>query len=108
MTPTKVPSEILATDTRGRVRVSRERREELLNEFEQSGMTGAQFARTIGLKYQTFAFWRQQRQKRKPALINPAPQEDYDSGVAGDGHRQSQRLSVRLAFGRSPAFRGGH
>jgi transposase-like protein len=72
MTPTKVASEILPTDTRGRVRVSGERREELLDEFEQSGMTGAQFARTIGLKYQTFAFWRQQRRKRKPALTNPS------------------------------------
>jgi hypothetical protein len=57
------------------VRVSRERREELLDEFEQSGMTGAQFARTIGLKYQTFAFWRQQRQKRKPTLANSSPQK---------------------------------
>jgi len=74
MTTTKLLSELLSTDTRGRVRVSRERREELLDEFEQSGMTGAQFARTIGLKYQTFAFWRQQRQKRKPALTSaPAP-----------------------------------
>jgi transposase-like protein len=75
MTPTKVPSEILPTDSRGRVRMSRQRREELLDEFERSGMTGAQFARTIGLKYQTFAFWRQQRQKRKPALANSSPQK---------------------------------
>ena len=75
MTPTEVPSEILPADNRGRVRVSRQRREELLDEFERSGMTGAQFARTIGLKYQTFAFWRQQRQKRKPALTNPSPQK---------------------------------
>jgi transposase-like protein len=55
--------------------VSRQRREELLDEFERSGMTGAQFARAIGLKYQTFAFWRQQRQKRKPALTSPTPQK---------------------------------
>ena len=75
MIPTKAPSEILPTDTKGRVRVSRERREELLDEFERSGMTGAQFARTIGLKYQTFAFWRQQRQKRQPALTSPSPQK---------------------------------
>ncbi len=75
MTPTKVPSEILPTDSRGRVRVSRHRREELLDEFERSGMTGAQFARTIGLKYQTFAFWRQQRQKGRPALRSPSPQK---------------------------------
>jgi transposase-like protein len=69
MTPTKVPSEILPTDTRGRVRVSRERREELLDEFERSGMTGAQFARSVGLKYQTFAFWRQERRKSKPVAV---------------------------------------
>lgn len=55
--------------------MSRERREELLDEFERSGMSGAQFARTISLKYQTFAFWRQQRQKRKPALANSSPQK---------------------------------
>ena len=55
--------------------MSRERREELLDEFERSGMTGAQFARTIGLKYQTFAFWRQQRQKRKPALTSPSSEK---------------------------------
>ena len=50
--------------------MSRERREQLLDEFERSGMTGAQFARAVGLKYPTFAFWRQERQKRKPALAN--------------------------------------
>ena len=53
--------------------MSRERREELLDEFERSGMTGAQFARTVGLKYPTFAFWRQEREKRKPALGGQAP-----------------------------------
>jgi transposase-like protein len=73
MTNTKLPSEILPTDSKGRVRVSRERREQLLDEFEQSGLTGAQFAKTVGLKYQTFAFWRQQRQKSKPALAGPPP-----------------------------------
>jgi transposase-like protein len=73
MTATKLPSEILPVDSRGRVRVSRERREQLLDEFEQSGLSGAQFARTVGLNYQTFAFWRQERQKRKPALSGSTP-----------------------------------
>lgn len=39
MTNTKGSSEILPADSKGRVRVSRERREELLDEFERSGMT---------------------------------------------------------------------
>ena len=67
MTTTEL-SKILPADSKGRVRVSRQRREQILDEFERSGMTGAQFARAVGLKYQTFAFWRQERQKRKPAL----------------------------------------
>jgi hypothetical protein len=46
--------------------VSPERREALLDEFEKSGLSGAQFARTVGIKYQTFAYWRQQRQRRQP------------------------------------------
>jgi transposase-like protein len=67
MTKSVVPSEILPTDSKGRVRVSRERREELLAEFDRSGLSGAQFARTVGLKYQTFANWRQERRSRQPA-----------------------------------------
>lgn len=73
MTTTELCSEILPTDSRGRVRVSRERREQLLDEFERSGLSGSQFAKTVGLKYTTFAFWRQQRQNRKPALAGPHP-----------------------------------
>jgi len=74
----EIASEILPTDSRGRVRVSRERRERLLDEFEKSGLSGAQFARTVGLKYQTFAYWRHQRQLRQPAMASsakPAPVE---------------------------------
>ena len=72
MTQSEIASEILPTDSKGRVRASRERREQLLDEFENSGLSGAQFARTVGLKYQTFAFWRQQRQKGKPVVAKPS------------------------------------
>ena len=66
MTKSENGSEIFPVDSKGRVRVSRERREELLSEFEKSGLSGAQFARAVGVKYQTFAFWRQERQRSKP------------------------------------------
>jgi hypothetical protein len=49
---------------------------ELLDEFEQSGMTGSQFARTIGLKYQTFAFWQRacsSLEARQRELLIPDP-----------------------------------
>ena len=35
-----VPAEILKTDVLGRVRVRKERREQILDEFEKSGMAG--------------------------------------------------------------------
>lgn len=53
MTKTENGSEILPTDSRGRVCVSRERREQLLNEFDQSGLSGAQLLRTFLPSY----FW---------------------------------------------------
>ena len=55
--------EIFKTDTAGRVRVSRARREALLDEFERSGASGAQFAAYVGVKYSTFAYWVSQRRR---------------------------------------------
>jgi hypothetical protein len=57
--------ELLKTDARGRVRVPQARREELLSEFERSGISGPKFAAMVGVKYQTFAWWVQQRRQRK-------------------------------------------
>jgi hypothetical protein len=56
--------ELLKTDARGRVRVPQARREELLSEFERSGISGPKFAAMVGVKYQTFAWWVQQRRQR--------------------------------------------
>src|ERR1700710_2378862 len=64
MTSTNLPDEVCKQDSRGRVRVTRERRETLLEEFARSGLSGAAFARMAGIKYATFANWAQQRRKR--------------------------------------------
>ncbi len=55
--------EVLKQDGRGRVRVPRERRDELLDEFEKSGLSAAKFARLAGINYATFAGWAQGRRK---------------------------------------------
>lgn len=55
--------EIFKADRRGRVRVPLERREALMDEFQKSGLSGAEFARLAGIKYATFANWRQKRRK---------------------------------------------
>src|SRR5208282_1097853 len=56
---------ILKKDVLGRVKTPRERREALLAEFERSGMSGQKFAAWAGIKYATFAHWRQQRRKQQ-------------------------------------------
>lgn len=53
--------ELLKVDRRGHVRVPKERREALLDEFERCGVSAAQFAAHIGVRYHTFAHWRQKR-----------------------------------------------
>lgn len=105
MTASEIASEILPTDSRGRVRVSVERREALLDEFEKSGLSGAQFARTVGLKYQTFAYWREQRRRRQPAVAaagKPASVEWLETVIdqaQAAAPLAASRLTVRLPSG---------
>ena len=57
--------QILSQDARGRVLVSRERRESLLEEYDRSGMSGVKFARYVGIKYSTLAYWLQSRRRHR-------------------------------------------
>jgi len=57
----------LVQDTLGRVRTPREKREQILDEYERSGMSGAAFAALVGVKYPTLASWIQQRRKNGAA-----------------------------------------
>lgn len=52
-------------DRRGRVNWPKQRRDELLAEYEGSGMSQAAFARRAGVRYPTFAHWVQEA-RRKP------------------------------------------
>jgi hypothetical protein len=58
-------SPLIKTDALGRMRPAPERREMLLDEFEQREVSGAAFAAMIGVKYQTFAGWRQRRARQR-------------------------------------------
>jgi|GEM_PF-4125838 len=53
------------TDVFGRVRISKEHREALLDAFENGGTSGLAFARTHGVNYQTFASWIQKRRRER-------------------------------------------
>ena len=74
---------LMTTDARGRVRVPKERREALLDEFEQSGLSGVKFAQLAGVKYPTFALWVQKR--RKHGSAQRAPALSFAEGVADRG-----------------------
>jgi hypothetical protein len=71
MTLTTAPDDgkIVKRDVLGRVRTSRERRTALLEEFDQSGLSGQKFAAWAGIKYTTFANWLQQRRKQRKSGI---------------------------------------
>ena len=62
-------SPLLKSDALGRVRTPPERREQLLDEFERSGISGVKFAELTGLKYQTLATWLQQRKRRRAVSV---------------------------------------
>src|SRR5690348_11063090 len=56
---------VLKQDVLGRVRTPKARREQLLDEFERSGLPGLKFAELAGIKYQTFATWAQTRRRQR-------------------------------------------
>ena len=87
---------LLKTDALGRVRTPAARREELLDEFERSGMSGVQFAEFVGLKYQTFATWAQhRRRRRKTAAVTKPP-------VQADATKQVRWMEAMLDQAPSP------
>src|SRR5438132_1288696 len=57
--------QILSQDAQGRVLVSRERREVLLEEYDRSGMSAVKFAQYVGIKYSTLAYWLQSRRRHR-------------------------------------------
>ena len=97
-------------DSKGRRITPKERREDLLNEYEQSGLTQAAFARRAGINYPTFASWVQGRRERTTVSLRarepmraqqrvqfaelklPAPSQRASSSDAGS-------LSVTLPDG---------
>ena len=59
----KADEQVLKTDTLGRVKTPLARREQLLDEFEHSGLSGMKYATLVGIKYPTFASWLYKRRR---------------------------------------------
>lgn len=76
------------------MRTPRERRERLLDEFERSGASASAFAKLIGMKYQTFAYWVQRRREQgRPAGLGAAAVPRLLEAVVG-GSQFAGRASV--------------
>ena len=65
MNTTLADEVVLKQDMLGRVRTPKARREQLLDEFERSGLPGLKFAELEGIKYQTFATRAQKRRRQR-------------------------------------------
>ena len=61
----QVTEPIIKTDVLGRIKTPAARREQLLDEFERSGLSGCKFAELAGIKYSTFATWGQKRRRAR-------------------------------------------
>lgn len=84
-------------DRRGRVIWPQERREEMLAEYERSGLSQAAFARREGVKYPTFAHWVQERRRDaggKPAARADAAPRFVELGVRRSVEPPGGMLSV--------------
>jgi hypothetical protein len=65
MNTTATDEVVLKQDVLGRVKTPKARREQLLDEFERSGLPGQRFVELAGIKYQTFATWVQKRRRQR-------------------------------------------
>jgi len=83
---------ILRRDTIGRVHTPPHKREEILDAFERSGLSGPKFAELHGLNYQTFATW---RRRRKAA-------NEVSGDIAGPEASEFTFLEVEPPKGQQP------
>ncbi len=88
MNTTPTDEVILKQDVLGRVKTPKARREQLLDEFERSGLPGLKFAELAGIKYQTFATWAQKRRRQRG---------DYAAGKLTAAKKSVQWLEAVLA-----------
>jgi hypothetical protein len=94
--------ELLRMDAKGRVRVTRERREALMGEYDRSGMSARGFAEWAGIKSATFGWWLQQRRKaeEKSGKGEPASVQWVEAEVAPEREQdRGGRLRIELECG---------
>lgn len=92
---------LIKTDRLGRIRIKPQHREALLDKFEQSGMSGQQFAKLHGIKYTTFASWNQKRRRSRATYPEVADVYDHQlmdslTEVVSLGSNSSHEVKLQL------------
>jgi hypothetical protein len=91
---------VLKQDVLGRVQTPKARREQLLDEFERSGLPGLKFAELAGIKYPTFATWAQKRRRQRgayPAVKGPK-QLRWLEAVVEEGQSRADKNPLPLVL----------
>lgn len=91
--------EILKQDRLGRVRTPRTKQEEILAQYDRSGMSGQQFAQYLGIKYQTFATWLQKRRKRRGLVVATPPMSWVEAEVGSGQEIPSGKSGLVVELG---------
>jgi transposase-like protein len=93
---------IVKTDTLGRGRTSPEQRDAFLAAFDRSCMSGAAFARLHGIRYSTFAHWRQKRkQQQQSTEDSPSPAALFEEVEVRPSDSSNADLKIDLPGGAS-------
>ena len=83
---------IVKTDRLGRVKVSAETREEMLDAFESGSDSAASFAQKHGVNRQTFASWIQKRRRTRGDYENEEVRRKLRMGKRKDQKIPSQNM----------------
>ena len=95
----KAVGPVLKADALGRVKTPPDRREQLLEEFERSGLSGSKFAQVVGIKYQTFAAWVARRRKQRGGPSSPTRAVDpvrWLEAVVTDAQGSASKAGVTV------------
>ena len=101
--------QLLRSDRVGRVRTPVAKRLEILAEFQRSGMSGAAFAKLIGVKYQTFSAWTRRQGSSRSAGSKPGPKRSSSKTVRFlEAQACAPSTGLEVSWGGQTIIRVGH
>jgi DNA-binding transcriptional regulator YiaG len=97
----KADEVVLKTDKLGRMQTPAARREQLLDEFERSGLSGKKFAALVGIKYPTLATWASKRRRERglPPMVRRSKAVRLLEAVVEDSSGDKKTLVLELPGG---------